>query len=57
MTKQELADQHMKNYEWGKAIPILLEDISENSKDPWSPMYLGSCYYELNNYDEALKWV
>jgi hypothetical protein len=34
MTKQELAEQHMKNHEWEKAIPILLEDISENPKDP-----------------------
>ncbi len=56
MTKQEQAGRLMKSNEWESAVPILLSDISERPEDPWSLMYLGSCYYELKNYPEALKW-
>ena len=56
MTKQEIAKQHMDKHEWEKAIPVLLSDISESPKDPWSVMFLGICYYELKNFDEALKY-
>ncbi|WP_166442817.1 tetratricopeptide repeat protein [Phragmitibacter flavus] len=46
----------MREHRWEDALPILLEDIEANPRDPWSPMYLGSCYYELQDYQAALDW-
>ncbi len=56
MTKQEIAKKHMDKHEWKQAIPVLISDISEKPIDPWSVMFLGNCYYELKDFDEALKY-
>jgi len=56
MTKQDEAKQCMQDHRWNDAIPILRAAISDAPADPWNAMYLGSCYYELHDYAEALKW-
>ena len=56
MNKEDQAKRCMDDQRWQDAIPILVADIAENEDDPWSPMYLGSCYYELHHYAEAMRW-
>lgn len=53
---QEKAMLIMKEHRWSDAIQVLEEDVRIHPDDPWSPMYLGSCYYELRDYEIALFW-
>jgi tetratricopeptide (TPR) repeat protein len=52
---QDLAKQLMDRYDWPAAAAVLERDVAENPSDPWSRMYLGSCQYELRNYETALE--
>lgn len=56
MTKQDQARNLMKQHRWSDAIPLLEADIAASPEDPWSPMFLGSCHYELRDYRTALTW-
>ncbi len=53
---QEEAKRIMRERRWDDAIQILQKDIKANLNDPWSPMFLGSCYYEIRDYETALYW-
>ena len=33
-----------------------LEDASEKPDDGWTCLYVGSCYYELRDSDNACEW-
>ncbi len=46
----------MRERRWPEAILIFREDVKERPEDPWTPMFLGSCYYELEEFDGALQW-
>ena len=52
---QDQAKALMRRHEWGAAAVLLERDILEHPDNPWSRMYLGSCYYELQNYETALE--
>ena len=52
---QDQAKALMRRHEWLSAAALLERDILEHPADPWSRMYLGSCHYELRNYDAALE--
>ena len=45
----------MQRHEWLGAAELLERDIVEHPADPWSRMYLGSCHYELRQYEIALE--
>ena len=53
---QDDAKSYMQRHDWAGAIPILERDIVEHPSDPWSHMYLGSCYLELKQFDRALEF-
>jgi tetratricopeptide (TPR) repeat protein len=55
-TKQDEAKAIMAEHRWEDALPILLEDASENPDDGWTCLYIGSCYYELRDSDRARDW-
>jgi cytochrome c-type biogenesis protein CcmH/NrfG len=44
----------MRRHDWSRAITLLERDILVHPLDPWSQAYLGSCHYELRNYEVAL---
>ncbi len=52
---QDQAKALMSRHEWPCAAVLLERDILEHPTDPWSRMYLGSCHYELRNYEVALE--
>ena len=52
---QDRAKALMRRHDWVAAAVLLERDILEHPTDPWSRMYLGSCHYELRNYDTALE--
>ena len=45
----------MRRHEWLAAAVLLERDILERPSDLWSRMYLGSCHYELRNFEVALE--
>lgn len=52
---QTKAKSLMREHRWEDAISVLINDGLENPKDPWTVMYLGSCFYELQRYSDAIK--
>jgi len=46
----------MAEHRWEDALPILLEDAAENPDDGWTCLYIGSCYYELHDSENAREW-
>src|SRR3982750_2688851 len=52
---QDQAKALMHRHDWLGAAVLLERDILDHPSDPWSRMYLGSCHYELHNYDTALE--
>lgn len=54
--KQDDAKAIMAKHRWADALPILLEDASENPDDGWTCLYIGSCYYELRASEKAREW-
>jgi tetratricopeptide (TPR) repeat protein len=52
---QDDAKSYMDRHDWAGAIPSLERDIAEHPPDPWSRMFLGSCYLELKHYGRALE--
>jgi len=51
---QAKAKALMREFLWEQAIPVLIDDCLAHPGDPWSVMYLGSCYYELRQYSDAI---
>jgi Flp pilus assembly protein TadD len=45
----------MDQHDWSAAAVLLEREVTENPTDAWSRMYLGSCHYELHNYNAALE--
>ena len=54
-TLQDDAKRFMERHRWKEAMPILREAILVSPHDPWNVMYLGSCFYELREYSNALR--
>lgn len=46
----------MAEHRWRDALPILLDDISENPDNGWTCLYIGSCFYELRDPNKACDW-
>jgi Flp pilus assembly protein TadD len=58
MSRQPLQDQakaRMQRHDWIGAAELLERDIVDHPTDPWSRMYLGSCRFELRNFEAALE--
>lgn len=53
---QDDAKPYMDRQDWAGAIPSLERDELEHPADPWTRMYLGSCYLELKQFDRALEY-
>lgn len=52
---QDQAKQLMERHDWDRAAALLERDVADHPVDPWSRMYLGSCHYELRNFEKALE--
>ena len=54
---QDKAKALMRRHLWTEAIPVLEMDADANPADPWSPLYIGCCYYELRNYEKTIDYA
>ena len=52
---QDEAKEYMDRHDWQGAVPLLELDIIDHPQDPWSQMFLGSCFLELKNFTLALE--